>query len=154
MSTVRNVDIDPSFLEMPLVKVDSEVLTSLLEKSKKLTKDLESLLNQAGEVETKTIVIRKPLDMLTEIQKEVDQDFSSDDFDPYPYILRLADALGVYATSNQKIGNDFKHLFESLFVKLCKKLRSMDFCGTEGLNTIFLATVCKVRDIKWLLQLI
>ena len=152
MYTVLETQIDP--FSMPLVQVDSEALHALLEKSKQFSKELETLLYQASSGTTKSIVVRKPLDVLQEIHRDFKVMYFKPYFDPYPFILRLADALAIYATNTQKIGNDFKHLFEDIFVKCCKKFRYMDFEGVEGLNTVFISTVCKVRDIKWLLQII
>lgn len=151
MSSVHYTDNVP-FQEMPIIQIDSSVLTSLIEKTKNLTSELEQILNQQSisSIQSKPIIVRKPIDLLYQIEKD-------DSVDPYDQLLKLADALSIYEKTGDKIGNDFKHLFEKLFVKACVKLRSIGEKGTEGclgLDTVFLSTVVKVRDIKWLLHLI
>ncbi len=151
MSSGEYTDNVP-FQEMPLIQIDSSVLSSLMEKTKNLTSELEQILNHQSisSVQSKPIIVRKPIDLLYQIEKD-------DSVDPYDQLLKLADALSIYEKTGDKIGNDFKHLFEKLFVKSCLKLRSIGEKGTEGclgLDTVFLSTVVKVRDIKWLLHLI
>lgn len=151
MSTVLNNNIVPR-KEMPIIQVDSSVLLSLIDKTKKLTEELEKILQQQtnSSVQSKTIIVRKPIDLLREIEKNEDED-------AYDQLLRLVDALSIYEKSGDKIGNDFKHLFEKIFVKNCLKLKENDekeIQGCIGLNTVFLSSVVKVRDIKWLLYLI
>ncbi len=148
MSSVHYIHNVP-FQEMPLIQIDSSVLSSLMEKTKNLTSELEQILNHQSisSVQSKPIIVRKPIDLLYQIEKD-------DSVDPYDQLLKLADALSIYEKTGDKIGNDFKHLFEKLFVKECLKLRSIGTQGCLGLNTVFLSTVVKVRDIKWLLYLI
>jgi hypothetical protein len=147
MSSVCHTVIVPD-PEMPLIQIDSLVLTSLIEKTKKITEELEFVLQQQtnSSIQSKPIIVRKPIDLLNKIEKD-------ESLDPYDQLLQLADAISIY--NSEKIGNDFKHLFEKIFIKACLKLRSIgEVEGCIGLNTVFLSTIVKVRDIKWLLQLI
>lgn len=147
MSSVCHTVIVPD-PEMPLIQIDSLMLTSLIEKTKKITEELEFVLQQQSNssIQSKPIIVRKPIDLLIKIEKD-------ESLDPYDQLLQLADAISIY--NSEKIGNDFKHLFEKIFIKACLKLRSIgEVEGCIGLNTVFLSTIVKVRDIKWLLQLI
>jgi hypothetical protein len=151
MSSVRDNIIVP-LKEMPLIQVDSLVLTSLIDKTKNIMQELETILNHQSNssIQSKTIIVRKPIDLLRQIE-------NSEFEDPYDYLLKLADALSIYEKTGDKIGNDFKHLFEKLFVKACLQLKKegeKNIEGCIGLNTVFLLSVVKVRDIKWLLYLI
>ena len=140
MSSVCHTVIVPD-PEMPLIQIDSLVLTSLIEKTKKITEELEFVLQQQtnSSIQSKPIIVRKPIDLLNKIEKD-------ESLDPYDQLLQLADAISIY--NSEKIGNDFKHLFEKIFIKACLKLRSIgEIEGCIGLNTVFLSTI--VKNIYW-----
>ena len=105
MSSVCHTVIVPNQI-MPIIQIDSLVLTSLIEKTKNITQELENVLKQQSNasIQSKHIIVRKPLDLLYEIEKDSSRD-------PYDQLLLLADSLSIYEKSGDKIGNDFKHLF-------------------------------------------
>ena len=134
---------------MSVVTLNTDIILSLIERSKQLTKDLENLLVMTNG--SRPIIIAKPIHLLQNIKQEID---NWNDYDPYTYLIKLSDTLIPYEKSGEKIGNDFKHLFESLFILMCKKLLKVEKDGCIGLNTVFLSNIVKVRDIKWLLNII
>jgi hypothetical protein len=71
-----------------MIQVDSLVLTSLIEKTKQLTSELESVLQQQtnSSIQSKSIIVRKPIDLLREIEKD-------ETADPYDQLLQLADCI-------------------------------------------------------------